>query len=455
MKVLVILCGGVGTRLWPLSRENIPKQYLKLNNNQSLFQLSILRGFDALNPDKIICICNHQHLNLIQQDIKDLNNFQISNKVIIVLEPEGKNTAPAICIATYLCQKNDIMLVLSSDHFWDNLHFNNAVSDAINYIDDGIVVIGINPTEPHTGYGYIEYNENNVIKFVEKPNLLTAQEYFESGKYLWNSGIFIFQCEIMSNELEKYCNDIYLQIGDIMKNILQEKIIKISIDKFKSIRNESIDYAVMENHTNGKVVKYNGLWSDIGSFDSLFNIYNDDFIPYDSNDCLVINKEDKLITTLGVNNLMIVNTPDTLLITNKQSCQKVKQLVEEIKKTPYNNTLIDCGKFHRPWGFYETIYGTDISGIKVKKITVYPNKRLSLQSHEYRSEHWVIVQGYAKVTLGDELIKCKKHAHIYVPKHVLHRIENIGSNNLIFIETQIGDYLGEDDIVRIEDVYGR
>ena len=457
---IVIMCGGNGTRLWPLSREKLPKQFLKLTSKEfTMFQLTCLRVKD-LKYNKLVVICNEQHMFLAKQQLEELNinNYQL------IGEPFGKNTCAAIATACKVSNKDSNLLVMSSDHIWDDNKFIESVNNGLELVSEGIVVFGIKPSYAETGYGYLNFEDNNLIKFVEKPDKEKAEEYFTSGNYLWNSGNFLFKNEMMTNELKNHANDIYETVSETLKESgdLNNLEIKLNKDYFKDVRDESIDYAVMEFHKKGKVVSYDGYWSDIGSFKSLHdhlpkndqgNVLDGDVKCIDTTNSL-IQSENKLVTTLGVDNLVVIDTRDTLFIADKERSQDVKLFVKDLKKNNREETKIHA-KAYRPWGWYINIDGNDYSGSKVKRIGVYPGKRLSLQSHNHRSEHWVVVKGQARVQVGKDFHLLHANQSVYIPIGVLHRMENVGEEMVEFIETQIGDYLGEDDIERYEDDFGR
>ena len=457
---VVIMCGGNGTRLWPLSREKLPKQFLKLTSKEfTMFQLTCLR-VKNLKYNKLIVICNEQHMFLAKQQLEELNivNYQL------IGEPFGKNTCAAIATACKVSNDNSNLLVMSSDHIWDDNKFIESVNNGLKLINLGIVVFGIKPSYAETGYGYLNFEGNNLIKFVEKPDIIKAKEYLKSGGYLWNSGNFLFSNKMMTNELKSHANDIYQTVSETLNKSgnLNNLEIKLNKDHFKNVRDESIDYAVMENHKTGKVVSYDGYWSDIGSFKSLQdhlskdnkgNVLDGDVRCIDTTNSL-IKSENKLVTTLGVDNLVVIDTRDTLFIADKERSQDVKLFVKDLKKDNRDETKVHAKAF-RPWGWYINIDGNDHSGSKVKRIGVYPGKRLSLQSHKQRSEHWVVVKGKARVQVGEDFHLLHANQSVYIPIGVLHRMENVGDEMVEFIETQIGDYLGEDDIVRYEDDFGR
>lgn len=455
---VVIMCGGNGTRLWPLSRQKLPKQFLKLTDkNYTMFQLTCLRAI-KLKFNKLIIICNENHTFLAKQQIEELN---IDN-YLIVAEPFGKNTAAAIATACLLSDLENDLLVMSSDHIWDDDIFVNSVNEGLQFVNDGIVVFGIKPTYPETGYGYLNYSGNDLIKFVEKPDKETAEKYLESGNYLWNSGNFLFKNQMMIKQFNLHAPDILNNVQNTIQNSINtNNQIKLNNEYFDKVRDESIDYAVMEFQENGKIVSYSGYWSDIGSFKSLHqhldkdengNVLNGDIKCIDVSNSLV--QSNKLVTLIGIDNLIVVDTRDTLFIADKERSQDVKLLVNKLKKDKRPETVIHA-KAYRPWGWYINIEGHDYGGFKVKRIGVYPGKRLSLQSHEKRSEHWIMVKGKARVQVGKDFHILHKNQSVYIPLGVLHRMENIGDEMVEFVETQIGEYLGEDDIIRYEDDFGR
>lgn len=456
---VVVMSGGSGTRLWPLSRKLLPKQFLKLTDFQNtMFQISCLNA-NKLNPEEFIIVCNEQHKFLASQQLEELNihNYKI------LCEPFGKNTAAAISIAcSVINQENDIF-VMTSDHVWDSEELCNSIIKAKKINDNqNILVFGIKPTYPETGYGYIKYENNSLIEFVEKPNLEKAKEYI-NGSYLWNSGNFFFTNSYMINQLEKYAFDVINNVRLTLKNSNnQNKIISLNSEYFNKVPEISIDYAVMEKQEKGIVIKYDGFWADIGSLLSLHNfkdkdnnnnVKEGDIYTIDTHNCL-IKSEERLVTTLNVENLAIIDTKDVLLVADINRSQDVKLFVKQLEKEK-REEIVCHSKVFRPWGWYKNIEGTDLSGFKVKRIGVYPGKKLSLQSHNHRSEHWVIVKGKAKVQVGKDFLILNENQHVYIPKETLHRIENIGEEELEFVETQIGSYLGEDDIVRYEDDFGR
>lgn len=499
----VILCGGSGSRLWPLSREKYPKQLLSLVNNNTMLQNTILRVKNFYHPNinyiNITLICNKEHYFIIQKQIEEL---KLDLQVMIITEPIARDTAPAVAIASLIGNTNDLSVIIPCDHVFDDNVFLEILKDGINNVNNKIVTFGILPTEPNTGYGYIKCcevlcklpisaesninNSNNIKiteKFVEKPNLETAQKYINEGNYYWNAGVFLFENKTMLQCFQKYANDILeictcaLELPNIDS---ANNIIHLNYDVFSKCRAISVDYQIMENLCNDTTINieritipYTSTWSDIGSFsalhqyfidnnnhindtnanlDNLNNICKGDIISLNTQNCYI--ESNSLVATINLNNIIIVNTPDALLVADKNSSQDVKKIVDILKKENREERL-HHHKVYRPWGYYENIYGNDNSGYKVKKIVVYPYKKLSLQSHEKRSEHWVITKGLAKVQVGKDTLILHPNQHVYIPKETLHRMENIGDELVEFTETQIGEYLGEDDIVRYEDDFGR
>ena len=476
--VFTILCGGSGSRLWPKSREKLPKQLLKLTNNYTMLQNTILRikKFKTYLDIKIQIICNIDHYFIIEQQINELKD--LNENIIIITEPKGRDSAPAICISSLLNDINDYTFIIPSDHIFDDDKFIECCNSSIDYLNNSIITFGIKPDRIETGYGYIQIGDNNITqKFVEKPNYELAKTYIEEGTYYWNAGIFGFKNSNMVMCYEKYAHEILEVCKKTLENTdLNKKLIHLS-NLFLDSRSISVDYAIMEkicsdkdikNNITPKTLPYNGYWNDIGSYEALYNELiqksddnNDinknfiigDVINFNTNNCY-IDSENKLTALIGVSNLVVVNTQDSLLICDKNKTQDVKLVVEHLKKNNRTEYMFHK-KVFRPWGWYINVEGDDYNGFKIKRIAVYPGKRLSLQSHNNRSEHWVIVKGNAKVQVGNDNILLNADQYIYIPIKTLHRIENIGEELLEFTETQIGSYLGEDDIIRYEDDFGR
>jgi len=470
----VVLCGGSGSRLWPLSREKLPKQLLPIVNENTMLQNTLLR-FKNMDIAKFILICNKDHYFLIEKQLAEL---RITN-ALIVTEPMGRDTCAAIAIGTLLGDPEQDTIVVPCDHVFDDDAFEVVVKKGLEFTNDFVVTFGIQPTHPETGYGYIETDQDTseTIKFIEKPGLEKATEYFESGKYYWNAGVFLFKNKNMLECYKNYAQDI-LQMCQLTLQYTEgvdcpdTKLIHLHRPLFIQCRPTSVDYGIMEELCSdasslvGKItIPYNSTWCDIGSFGALHefldgkddngNIVKGDILLENSKNCY-IETENALVAAANVENLVIVNTRDALLICDKSRTQDVKKLVDILKKNQRGERIVHATE-NRPWGWYCNIEGKDdgSSGFKVKRIVVYPGKRLSLQTHEHRSEHWVIVKGAGKMQLGGDQLTVTANQHIYIPKKTLHRIENTGEENLEFVETQIGDYLGEDDIVRYDDDFGR
>lgn len=467
---IVILCGGSGTRLWPLSRKKLPKQFLDLVNDKTMFQNTLLR-FKTLEVSSLnfIIICNKEHDFIVKQQIDEiLTQFDFSYN--IVTEPIGRDTSAAICISSLLTNPDEISLVVPCDHIFNDEHFCNLVNVAeeyyINTKENAIVTFGIKPNCPETGYGYIQFGEGNVTEqFVEKPTKDLAEKYIQQGNYVWNAGVFMFINKVMINCFETYSSDI-LQVCRETLNNSEEKggILHLNKECFETCKANSIDYEIMEKVTNSKVfnpytLEYSSKWSDIGSFkvlseecekDNNGNNIKGDVVVEDTENCY-INTEHSVVTTIGVKNLVIVNQRDSLLVCDKDSSQDVKKVLKGI-----DSSLKEVhSKAYRPWGWYTCLEGSDTSGFKVKRICVYPGKRLSLQTHNHRSEHWVITKGNAKVQLNEDFFEMSVNDHIYINVKALHRLCNETEENVELIETQIGEYLGEDDIIRYSDDFGR
>lgn len=456
MKV-VILCGGSGTRLWPVSRSLYPKQFVQLFENRSLFQHTLKRNAHIAKDLSIIINQDQYFMGLDQ-----LDETQLKFSRQFILEPIGRNTAPAIALAALKSKPDDILLVVPSDHLIANeVAYVEAVKEAKKLAEAGnLVTFGIKPDYAETGYGYIESNGNDVKSFKEKPSFDVAEKYLAAGNYYWNSGMFCFKASTYLEELKEHAPDIYNTSVAALQSLKDESLIRITRHDMESIRSESIDYAVMEKSKKVKVVPADIGWSDLGSFDSLYealkkdksgNTIEENVIHLNSKNNLIVGGK-RLITTIDVEELMIVDTNDALLIAKKGSTQKVKDLVGLVKA--HNNELTNIHTTaHRPWGTYTVL--EDTNKYKVKSILVRPGAKLSLQKHQHRSEHWIVVSGTAMVTVGGKRFQLNKNESTYIPKEEVHRLENEGNEDLILIEAQVGDYLGEDDIIRLQDDYKR
>jgi len=460
----VILSGGSGTRLWPLSRKQHPKQYLSLADEQTMLQATIQRLQGLENLATPIVICNQEHRFLVAEQLQQIN----IEKPTIILEPEGKNTAPAIAAAAHYI-KDGLMLVLPADHIIQDIQaFHQTIKIAIKQAEqDKLTTFGITPTEPNTGYGYIEkFSEMEdhackIKRFVEKPNLKTAKQYLEDGNYLWNSGMFLFTAQNYLKELNKYNP----QISESCKQAVEKAkkdydFLRLDPTSFSESPADSIDYAVMEKTENAVVVPLNAGWNDIGNWSALYqigkkdkngNVIKGNAITTGTTNSY-INANHHMIATIGVDNLIIVDTADATLVASKDKTQQVKQIVEQLQQQSRTEEQLHR-KVYRPWGWYDTI--DKGYRFKVKRICVNPGATLSLQKHYHRAEHWIVVKGTAQIINGEQKELLKENQSTYIPIGTAHRLENPGKLPLEMIEVQSGSYLGEDDIERIDDHYGR
>lgn len=459
----LLLCGGSGTRLWPLSRKLLPKQFVKLFNDKSLFQQTVERNKKV--SSKIFVVSNTEQYFLAKDQLHELHYEHAS----YLLESAPKNTAPAIALACMTLDEDDLVFVTPSDHLIkDETAYSNAVLEAKNLALQGfLVTFGIKPTFAEVGFGYIEARGNDVLSFKEKPTLDKAQEYLASGQFYWNSGMFCFKAGVFLSELKEHASELYNACQIAHESAVHEaETHRIPFEKMINIPEDSIDYAVMEKSQKIKVVATNMHWSDLGSFDSLYDEldknsdgnallqrgeHNVPIINIDSKNNLIVTRNHS-IATIDVEDLLIIDTTDSILIAKRGSSQKVKEVVAQLKKDKHE--LCDVHRLaYRPWGSYEVLLDTD--KYKIKRIIVKPGKMLSLQKHFHRSEHWVVVSGTALVTNGEKLITVRPNESTYIPMGEVHRLENKGKIDLVMIEVQVGEYTGEDDIVRLEDVYGR
>jgi len=465
----VILSGGVGSRLWPLSREHYPKQLLALVGDNTLLQNTIIRLAGLDDQAKPLIVCNEKHRFLVAEQLYNIG-IEPAN---IILEPEGRNTAPAVAVAAFAALARDpeaILIVLPADHLIaDTVTFCKAIEAGISLAEANyLVTFGIIPKSPETGYGYINATDSiedtvalSVKSFVEKPDLATAKNYLESGEYYWNSGMFMFKAAKYLQELEKFAPEILGTCRLAIDNALEDKkFLRLDSGAFKACTSDSIDYAVMEHTKSAVLIPLDVGWNDVGAWSSLWEVNEHD---NDGNvtlgDVLTENvtnsylrAEHRLLAAVGVENLIIIETADAVLVAHKDQVQDVKQIVAQLKVTKRSEIELHR-KAYRPWGYYETI---DVEErFQVKRITVNPGSSLSLQIHYHRSEHWVIVKGTAKITKNDEVFILTENQSTYIPIGTKHRLENQGRIPLEIIEIQSGSYLGEDDIVRYEDIYGR
>ena len=451
----IILCGGSGTRLWPISRTLMPKQFVKLFDDKSLFQLTVERNSKLCKSQFIIS--NTEQYFLAVDQLAEINK----NRNKYLLEPVGRNTAPAIALACLALDPEEIVLVTPSDHLIkDEEAYAIAFNKAVALAEKGnIVTFGITPTFAETGFGYIEAEGEDVKAFHEKPDLETATSYLNAGNYYWNSGMFCFKAGVLLEELQLHSPEIYERSAEALKHANQDEMIRITHQDMVNIPEDSIDYAVMEKSSKVKVIPSDINWSDVGSFDALYeelpkdengNTVNENHISVDSTNNLIYSKFRK-IATIDVDDLIIIDTADALLVSKKGSSQKVKQVVNILKEgTQLHNIHLTA---HRPWGTYTVL--EDTPGYKIKRIVVKPGKRLSLQKHFHRNEHWIVVSGTATVTVGENKVLVRPNESTYIKMGETHRLENEGKIDVVLIEAQVGEYTGEDDIVRIEDDFQR
>jgi mannose-1-phosphate guanylyltransferase / mannose-6-phosphate isomerase len=465
----VILSGGTGTRLWPLSRTLYPKQLQPLHSELSLLQetASRLTGGKFANP---LIICNQEHRFIVAEHLQAID---ISPEAI-VLEPMGRNTAPAAAIASLILAERDpeaMILLMPSDHvITDDAAFKAAIDTALPAAKDGaLVTFGIKPTSPETGYGYIKKSgalpgqENcfAVKAFVEKPDLATAENFLAEGGYFWNGGIFLFTVAKFMAELERLSPEIANACKDALaKAITDLDFHRLDEDAFAACPSDSIDYAVMEKSADVAVVPVDMGWSDVGSWDALWevldkdadgNVTSGDVILKSTTNSL-IRSENKLVTAVGLKDTIVVATDDAILVSSKDEAQDVKLIVDELKAADRSEHILHA-KVYRPWGWYQTLEMRD--RFQVKIISLKPGAKISLQRHQHRAEHWVVVSGLATVTRGEDVIEMDVNQSTYIPIGMIHRLENRADVDLQIIEVQSGDYLGEDDIERFDDQYGR
>ncbi len=459
MLIPVILSGGVGSRLWPLSREHYPKQLLALVNEQTLLQNTITRLQDLPNQADPLIICNETHRFLVAEQLRNID----VHPEHIVLEPIGRNTAPAAAIAALMAPEEALLLVLPADHFiLDTAKFSEAVTAGISLAEqNNLVTFGIVPNSPETGYGYIKAQGVSVERFVEKPDLETAKQYVDSKEYYWNSGMFLFKASQYISELEKFAPDILAACRESITNAKQDQdFLRLDQTTFEKSPSISIDYAVMEQTQKAAVIPLDAGWNDVGAWSSLWevseqdtdnNVILGDVLTENAQNCY-LRAENRLLAAIGVKDLTIVETADAILVAHKDHVQDVKKIVSRLKEQ--NRPEIELHRqVYRPWGSYECIDSEE--RFQVKRITVNPGASLSLQKHYHRSEHWIVVKGTARITKDDESFILSENQSTYIPLGIKHRLENPGKIPLELIEVQSGSYLGEDDITRYDDTYGR
>jgi len=488
----VILCGGSGSRLWPLSRAGFPKQFLSLSgsrSSQSLFQEAIARinaitrskySDSEVNLHSTIVVTNEEHRFLVSDQLRELD----STGAILLLEPSGRNTAPALTLAAFYSLQSSIddpiLVVTPADQAIRNQEaFISALQNCIRVVQahqDTIAILGVRPTAAETGYGYIKryeskdsYSAYAVERFVEKPDAKTALGYLENGNYLWNAGIFVLRASTWLAALQEFRPDILEASKKAWKVNSEDsansfRFIRPGKDEFKSVPSESIDYAVIEKCPGSrfavKMIELDAGWSDLGAWEAVWqvgskdaekNVISGEATLSDSKNCLVYSSG-RLVSAVGLENIVIVETSDAVLVIDKSKSQDIKNIVAQLGST--NNELKDLHrKVSRPWGWYDSLDQGE--GFKVKRIQVNPGASLSLQKHQRRAEHWVVVKGVAEITNGNQIITLKENQSTYIPKGRVHRLTNPGVTPLEIIEIQSGEYLGEDDIVRSEDNYGR
>lgn len=467
--VPVILCGGVGARLWPVSREMHPKPFMRMHDGESLLQKSFLRAVRIPEFSEMLVVTNRELYFKIEDDIAEVNHAQTYTSYI--LEPFGRNTAPAMAMAALEVERkfggDAQLLILPADHLIADFDgFFTAVERAREMAAKGnIVTFGITPEAPETGYGYIEADGNAVKRFVEKPNLDTAMQYLADGNYYWNSGMFCASAGTLLNELSEFRPDILEACRACLDESQERKgentsQIELNADSFALVPDDSIDYAVMEKTRHAAVVPCQIGWSDIGDWKSMSetipadennNRIHGDAIIHQSTNC-TLRSDNRVVAAVGLEDIIVVDTADALLVASKHYSQDVKKIFTELKSRDD-----DRHRFHqtvfRPWGSYTVL--EEGPSFKIKRIEVKPGAKLSLQMHHHRSEHWVVISGTALVTNGEQQLELQANESTFIPAENRHRLENRGTEPLVIIEVQIGIYLGEDDIVRFDDVYGR
>ena len=490
--VPVILCGGSGTRLWPLSRSGFPKQFLVLSgdgSSQSLFQQAVSRIHSVANSDitlgNTLVVTNEDHRFLVLDQLREMKSVQAT----LLLEPIGRNTAPALSLAAFSAQQlakdqkqdqDPILVITPADQTIQNrAAFTKALQDCIATVENGektIAILGITPTAPETGYGYIQrtaskdqHNAYSVVRFVEKPDLIKAQEYLADGSYLWNSGMFVLRASTWLAALQEFRPDIFEASQKAWLSKSEDSadgvgFVRPGKDTFKAIPSESIDYAVIEKCPGSsfpiKMVELDAGWNDLGAWDAVWQVGKQDQDGnVTSGDTLLTNAKNslvhassRLVSAVGIENLVIVETADAVLVADRSNSQDVKNIVAQLDAQKREEKNLHR-KVARPWGWYDSV--DEGERFKVKRIQVKPGASLSLQMHHHRAEHWIVVKGIAEITNGDHVITLKENQSTYIPQGQTHRLANRGTEPLEIIEVQSGSYLGEDDIVRFEDTYGR
>ncbi len=458
----VIMAGGYGSRLWPLSRATHPKQFLAFNSKDTMLQCTVKR-LSSLNISSVTTLCNEEHRFFVAEQMR-----QVDRLGPIILEPVSRNTAPALALAALLSGDDNLLLVLPADHvIHNNEAFINSVKEAIPLAELGnIVTFGIVPQSPHIGYGYIKKGEKvenafNVSKFVEKPSIELAQKYINSKEYYWNSGMFLVKSSVYLQELLEYSPEIYKNCQLAVKKVVHDMdFIRINKEKFLECPSKSIDYAVMEKTNKAVVVPMDAGWNDLGSWSSLWDISEKDSHGNATHGDVILHSSRNsyfrtdgiLVTAIGVDDLVLVATKDVIMVAQKDKVENVKEITKGLEADARSEWALNR-EVYRPWGKFDAVDTGD--RYQVKRITVKPGAKLSLQMHHHRAEHWVVVSGTARVTNGDKTFLLSENESTYIPIGVVHALENPGRVDLELIEIQSGRYLGEDDIVRFEDLYGR
>ena len=460
---IAILCGGSGTRLFPVSRELMPKQFVPFFDETSLFQQSVLRN--APLSEHFIIITNEAHYFLAKNEMEKIAPKR-NLKVSYILESISKNTASALLFVALQAKSDEIILALPSDHIIKDLpNYESSIAKAVNLAcEDKIVLFGIKPNSPNTGYGYIS-DKRGKVEFFEKPNLATAQKYLSEGGYFWNSGMFCFKASALINEFKAHKPELLKAAQTALKGALKSNdFTHLQRADCEAIEDISIDYAIMEKSQNLALIKADFAWSDVGSFDSLCdeypkdsagNAHNGDILALESQNNFILSHSTapkKLTAILGVSDLVVVDTDDCLLISKAGESQNVKKITQILKEQ--NSDLVRFPSIvYRPWGSYQVLL--EGAFYKIKQIIVKPQKRLSLQKHFHRNEHWIVVRGSAVVRVNEREFVLNRNESTYIPMGSVHRLSNEGKIDLVIIEAQVGEYLGEDDIVRIDDDYHR
>jgi mannose-1-phosphate guanylyltransferase/mannose-6-phosphate isomerase len=460
----VILAGGTGSRLWPLSRELYPKQLFKLTGGGTLLQDTCSRTREIANGCEPIIVVGREHRFMVREQLDELG---LGNGVRIIVEPEGRNTAPATIVAALDAvseHEDPFLLVMPADHLIRGDHqFSEAVREGLAPASEGsLVTFGVKPERSETGYGYIERGEGyTVSRFVEKPDQLTAQAYLESGDFFWNSGIFLFKARSLLDLAERLVPDMLAACRSALEGSRTEHgFICLDEEGFARCSSDSLDYAIMERAENLAMIPVDFVWSDVGSWQALHqllpkdeqgNVLQGDIIAEDTSGSLVW-ADSRLVSTLGIDNLLVVETPDAVLVAPLERSQEVKRIVSRLKSTQREEYLVHR-TVYRPWGSYTVL--EEAPRFKIKRITVKPGVSLSLQMHYHRSEHWVVVKGTARVTRDNDVFLLRENESTFISPGQRHRLENPGRIALEIIEVQNGSYLGEDDITRLEDDYGR